>query len=68
MNSQKIAGDIKGFSKVGQDANGNFNDVTMSSLKTKYEILEDNFLQLVKAVKDNNLIGFEVGTSLYNIY
>ena len=39
MNSQKIAGDVKGYSKVGQDANGNFNDVTMSSLKTKYEIL-----------------------------
>ena len=54
MNSQKIPGDVKGYSKVGQDANGNFNDVTMSSLKTKYEILEENFLQLVKAVKDNN--------------
>ena len=26
----------------------------MSSLKTKYEILEESFLQLVKAVKDNN--------------
>jgi septal ring factor EnvC (AmiA/AmiB activator) len=54
MNSQKIAGDVKGYSKVGQDLNGNFNDVTMSSLKTKYEILEENYLQLVKAVKDNN--------------
>ena len=40
MNSQKIAGDIKGFAKVGQDASGNFNDATMSNLKTKYEILE----------------------------
>ena len=54
MNSQKIPGDVKGYSKVGQDLGGNFNDVTMSSLKTKYEILEENFLQLVKAVKDNN--------------
>ena len=54
MNSQKIAGDIKGYAKVGQDLSGNFNDTTMSSLKSKYEILEENFLQLVKAVKDNN--------------
>ena len=54
MNSQKIPGDVKGYSKVGQDLDGNFNDATMSSLKTKYEILEESFLQLVKAVKDNN--------------
>ena len=54
MNSQKIAGDIKGYAKVGQDLGGNFNDTTMSSLKTKYEILEENFLELVKAVKDNS--------------
>ena len=53
MNSQKIAGDVKGLKTVGQDANGNFNDSTMSNLKTKYEILEENFIQLVKAVKDN---------------
>ena len=26
----------------------------MSSLRSKYEILENNFLELVKAVKDNN--------------
>ena len=54
MNSQKIAGDVKGYAKVGQDLGGNFNDTTMSSLKSKYEILENNFLELVKAVKDNN--------------
>ena len=54
MNSQKIAADIKGYSKVGQDLGGNFNDTTMSSLKSKYEILENNFLELVKAVKDNS--------------
>ena len=54
MNSQKIAGDIKGYNKVGQDLGGHFNVTTMSSLKTKYEILEENFLELVKAVKDNN--------------
>ena len=54
MNSQKIAGDIKGYAKVGQDLSGNYNDTTMSSLKSKYEILEENFLQLVKAVNDNN--------------
>ena len=54
MNSQKIPGDVKGYSKVGQDLDGNFNDATMSSLKTKYEIMEESFLQLVKAVKDNN--------------
>ena len=47
MNSQKIAADIKGYSKVGQDLGGNFNDTTMSSLKSKYEILENNFLELV---------------------
>ena len=54
MNSQKIAADVKGYAKVGQDLGGNFNDSTMSSLKSKYEILENNFLELVKAVKDNN--------------
>ena len=54
MNSQKIAGDIKGYAKVGQDLSGNFNDTTKSNLKSKYEILEENFLQLVKAVQDNN--------------
>ena len=54
MNSQKIAADIKGYAKVGQDLGGNFNDTTMSSLKSKYEILENNFLELVKAVKDNS--------------
>ena len=54
MNSQKIPGDVKGYTKVGQDLGGNFNDATMSSLKSKYEILENNFLELVKAVKDNN--------------
>ena len=54
MNSQKIAADVKGYAKVGQDLGGNFNDTTMSSLKSKYEILENNFLELVKAVKDNN--------------
>ena len=54
MNSQKIAGDIKGYVKVGQDLSGNFNDTTKSNLKSKYEILEENFLQLVKAVQDNN--------------
>ena len=54
MNSQKIAGDVKGYAKVGQDLGGNFNDTTMSSLKSKYEILENNFLELVKAVKDNS--------------
>ena len=40
--------------KVGQDLSGNFNDTTKSNLKSKYEILEENFLQLVKAVQDNN--------------
>ena len=54
MNSQKIAADVKGYAKVGQDLGGNFNDSTMSSLKSKYEILENNFLELVKEVKDNN--------------
>ena len=54
MNSQKIAADVNGYAKVGQDLGGNFNDSTMSSLKSKYEILENNFLELVKAVKDNN--------------
>ena len=54
MNSQKIAADVKGYAKVGQDLGGNFNDTTMSSLKSKYEILENNFLELVKAVKDNS--------------
>ena len=54
MNSQKIAADVKGYAKVGQDLGGNFNDSTMSSLKSKYEILENNFLELVKAVKDNS--------------
>ena len=54
MNSQKIPADIKGYAKVGQDLGGNFNDSTMSSLKSKYEILENNFLELVKAVKDNS--------------
>ena len=54
MNSSKIPADVKGFQKSGKDINGNFNDATMSSLKTKYEILEENFLQLIKAVHDNN--------------
>ena len=54
MDSQKIAGNIKGYAKVGQDLSGNFNDTTKSNLKNKYEILEENFLQLVKAVKENN--------------
>ena len=55
MNSQKIPGDVKGYTKVGQDLGGNFNDATMSSLKSKYEILENNFLELVKAIKYNNI-------------
>ena len=54
MNSSKIPENVKGYQKGGKDLAGNFNDVTMSSLKTKYEILEENFLQLIKAVHDNN--------------
>ena len=38
MNSQKIAGDVKGYAKVGQDLGGNFNDTTMSSLKSYYPV------------------------------
>ena len=45
-----------------QDSDGNmkFKEDTMSSLKSKYEILEDNFLNLIRAIeaskKDFNVI------------
>ena len=62
MNSSKIEASVKGYKVPIQDSDGNmkFKEDTMSSLKSKYEILEDNFLNLIRAIeaskKDFNVI------------
>lgn len=50
MNSGKIEASVKGYRSAlrEDDGNYNFNDNTLTSLKTKYEILEENFANLLK--------------------
>ena len=52
MNNAKIISHVKGF-KQNTNENQTQNDVSMADLKSKYEILEENFIQLLKAVEES---------------
>ena len=53
MNSSKIGQSIKSFQTGSQNIKNSFNDTTLANLTEKYEILNENLNNLIKAMNDH---------------
>ncbi len=53
MNSSKIGQSIKSYQSGSQNIKNSFNDTTLANLTEKYEILNENLNNLIKAMNDH---------------